>query len=137
MLNQKHNIVIDTNLWISFLLTGKLTDLDTILKKTQAIVLFSETLLSEFLEVAQRPKFNKYFSVSDLNALLNRIHEIASFVDVKSEVTISPDPKDNFLLSLCKDGKATHLLTGDKALLNLNTFGKTKIITFSAYLAEI
>jgi predicted nucleic acid-binding protein len=37
-------------------------------------------------------------------------------------------------LSLCVDGNATHLITGDKDLLVLKVYGKTKILTIKEYL---
>ncbi|MFR1445799.1 putative toxin-antitoxin system toxin component, PIN family, partial [Acinetobacter baumannii] len=89
-----------------------------------------------FIEVAQRPKFKKYFTLSDLEELLFRIHTEALFVHVVSDVAICRDPKDNFLLSLAKDGKATHLITGDKDLLDIKVFGKTKIVTIADYLTK-
>lgn len=61
----------------------------------------------------------------------------AHFIEVSSIVNISRDAKDNFLLALAKDGKATHLLTGDKDLLVLKKFGRTKIMTLTEYLSTI
>jgi uncharacterized protein len=57
-------------------------------------------------------------------------------VEVKENVTICRDPKDNFLLALAQTSKATHLITGDKDLLSLKSFGKTKILTIAAFLAQ-
>jgi predicted nucleic acid-binding protein len=37
---------------------------------------------------------------------------------------------------LPKDGKADYLLTGDKDLLELKKFGKTKIKTITAFIDE-
>ena len=51
-----------------------------------------------------------------------------------STVEICRDPKDDFLLSLCIDGNAHYLLTGDKDLLALIKFGETNIVTFSHFL---
>ncbi|MFX5510257.1 putative toxin-antitoxin system toxin component, PIN family, partial [Acinetobacter baumannii] len=75
------------------------------------------------MEVAQRPKFRKYFLVSDLENLLIKMHEKALFISVTSDINICRDSKDNFLLTLSKDGKATHLLTGDHDLLVLKKIG--------------
>jgi putative PIN family toxin of toxin-antitoxin system len=58
-------------------------------------------------------------------------------VDVKIKVNACRDPKDNFLLSLSKDGKANFLITGDKDLLELKSFGTTKIITFTKFIEEL
>jgi uncharacterized protein len=60
--------------------------------------------------------------------------ERAIFIEVSSTVDVCRDIKDNFLLALAKDGKASHLLTGDKDLLVLKNFGKTKILTIAEYL---
>ena len=127
-------IIIDTNLWISYLLT-KDSKLDRLLANNLITLLFSQDLITEFIQVARRPKFKKYFNTSDLEQLLKSISTKAIFIEVFSEVNKSPDPKDNFLLALAKDGSATHLLTGDKDLLSLKKFGNTKIVTLKSYLS--
>jgi hypothetical protein len=135
MLKRKSRIVIDTNIWISFLLTKDFTSFDKIVSNPNLILLFSTKLLEEFIEVAQRPKFKKYFSPQDLKELLIEIREHGEFIVVKSSTTICRDPKDNFLLDLSKDGEATHLITGDKDLLDLKRFGKTQIITLKKFIS--
>jgi putative PIN family toxin of toxin-antitoxin system len=57
-----HRIIIDTNLWISFLLTNNYTKLDLILSKGRKL-LFSQQLIEEFVKVVQRPKLKKYFTI--------------------------------------------------------------------------
>ncbi len=131
----KDRVIIDTNLWISFLINKDYSKLDKILSNKLAALLYSQELIEEFIEVAQRPKLRRYFSADDLQALLQAISEQAIFIDVSSVVTVCRDEKDNFLLALAKDGKASHLITGDKDLLVLKRFGKTKILTITDYLA--
>lgn len=127
-------IIIDTNLWISFLLTKDYSKLDKLFSNNDLVLLFSPELLEEFVEVARRPKFKKYFSVADLHSLLSEIHLKAEFLEVTSEIQLCRDPKDDFLLSLAQDGNATHLITGDKDLLEIKVLGKTLIITIADYL---
>lgn len=136
MPQRKTRIVIDTNIWISFLLTKDFSELDKIFKDAKAVLLFSEELLQEFIDVAGRPKFKKYFTSTDLQELLIQIKGHGEFIKIKSSAIICRDPKDNFLLSLSKDGKASHLITGDKDLLDLKRFGRTQIITLRKYLIE-
>jgi putative PIN family toxin of toxin-antitoxin system len=136
MPKRKNRIIIDTNLWISFLLTNDFSKLDKVFVDKRVILLFSQILLDEFLEVAQRPKFKKYFSLPDLERLLLQIKNEAEFIEVTSDIRLCRDPKDDFLLSLAKDGKATHLITGDKDLLDIETFGATKIVTIADYLSK-
>jgi uncharacterized protein len=134
MQNKVSRIIIDTNLWISFLITKDYTKLDKIIFSGQGILVFSKELLDEFLVVANRPKFRKYFSKTDIEDILETIEEYADFVHVKTSIDICRDSKDNFLLSLSIDGNADFLITGDDDLLDLESFGETKIITISNFL---
>ena len=136
MLKKKSRIVIDTNIWISFLLTKDFSLFDKIVSNPNLILLFSSKLLEEFIEVAGRPKFKRYFSSNDLEELLFQMREHGEFITVTSSTNICRDPKDNFLLSLSKDGKASYLITGDKDLLDLKRFGKTQIVTMKKYSSE-
>ncbi len=130
----KHSAIVDTNLWISFLLTKNSIKLDKLIADDKITLLFSQELLDEFVEVARRPKFRKYFSLSDLEDLLTELRTKAEFIEVISNVDVCRDPKDNFLLALSVDGNATHLITGDKDLLAVGTFGNTAILTVAEYL---
>lgn len=136
MQNKVSRIIIDTNLWISFLITKDFTKLDEIIFSRHGILVFSQELLDEFLEVARRPKFRRFFSASDIEEILETIGEYADFVKVQSKIEVCRDPKDNFLLSLSIDGNANFLLTGDKDLLDLTEFGETTIITISDFLQD-
>lgn len=136
MPRKRDRVIIDTNIFISFLLTNDFSKLDRIFEDKKLVLLFSQELLDEFIEVAQRPKFKKYFSITDLQDLLSQIHHRAEFIEVSSDIDECRDPKYNFLLSLAKDGKATHLITGDNDLLELKKQGKTKITTIATYLKE-
>jgi putative PIN family toxin of toxin-antitoxin system len=129
-------IIIDTNLWISFLITKDFAKIDEILFSRRGILVFSQELLDEFLEVAKRPKFRRFFSTTEIEELLETIDEYADFVKVQTQIEICRDPKDNFLLSLSVDGNADYLLTGDKDLLELTKFGETTIITISDFLQD-
>ena len=135
MLKKKSRLVIDTNIWISFLLTKDFISFDKIVSNPNLKMLFSNKLLEEFIEVARRPKFKKYFSNVDLENLLIKMREHGELIVVKNSTTICRDPKDNFLLDLSKEGEATHLITGDKDLLDLKRFGKTQIITLKKFLS--
>ena len=135
MATTKDRIIVDTNLWISFLLTRDFSNLDKLFADQSITLLFSQELLDEFIEVARRPKFKKYFSLSDLQDMLQELSLRAEFIAVTSTVDACRDSKDNFLLSLAVDGKATHLITGDKDLLDIGNFEVTKIITIATYLS--
>lgn len=106
--------IIDTNLWISFLITKNYAALDNLLLSKKITLLFSDELLGEFVEVVSRKKFSKLIAPYHAEAILKLITDYAIFIEVNSTVTICRDEKDNFLLALAKDGKADYLITGDK-----------------------
>jgi uncharacterized protein len=130
-------IILDTNLWISFLISNRYGQLDSHLIDGKCTLLFSQELLEEFVAVAKRPKLKKFISRDDLEDLLETIYEVADFVEVTSDVNICRDPKDNFLLSLAMDGRADYLLTGDNDLLDLEEIDGTKIIKIADFFDQI
>ena len=66
--------------------------------------------------------------------MLSYFEPFIDLIEVESVVNICRDIKDNFLLALAKDGNADYLLTGDKDLLVIKKFGKTKITTIVDFL---
>lgn len=134
MQNKAIRIIIDTNIWVSFLITKDYSKLDDIVFSKKAILIFSEELLEEFAEVVKRPKLKKFFAVKDVENVIKTIEEFAEYIDVKSTVTACRDVKDNFLLALAIDGNADYLITGDKDLLSLKNFGKTTILPITDFI---
>jgi hypothetical protein len=130
-------IIIDTNLWIRFLITKSYSRLDDLLINKKIRIVFSEELLTEFIEVIQRPVFAKYFTKDDLQNLLEFFDVYADFIEVSSKIKKCRDPKDDFLLSLAVDSNADYLLTGDKDLLDLKKIDKTKIMTFTDFVKKV
>jgi len=133
---KKSKLIIDTNIWISFLISKRLRKLDSLFNNDKITFVFSNELISEFIEVAARPKFKKYFDREDVEKILDIIDNTADIVKVKSKVNKCRDEKDNFLLALAKDSKADYLLTGDDDLLVLKKFHATEIITYTKFASK-
>lgn len=69
---------------------------------------------------------------------MSRIYNQATIlVNIKSEINLCRDVKDNFLLSLAKDSNSDYLITGDMDLLILEKVGKTKIVTLTEFLENM
>jgi uncharacterized protein len=132
-MGKKDRIIIDTNLWVSFLLTKQFSFLDDLFENREFQLIFSQELLSEFMEVINRPKLRKYFSEENLESILETIEQYADFIIVTSVFNVCRDEKDNFLLSLAKDGSANYLLTGDQDLLIIKQFEETEILTVAEF----
>jgi putative PIN family toxin of toxin-antitoxin system len=130
-------IIIDTNLWISFLITNDFNKLDHFLNSNKYLVVFSDELFDEFLEVVHREKFVRYFNDLNIKILVEIINEKALFVKVFSIVNVCRDVKDNFLLSLAIDGDVDYLITGDNDLLILKHYKKTSILTINDFISTL
>lgn len=123
-------VILDTNLWISFLISKNFTFLDKYVQNGRVKLVFSEELFTEFITVTERPKFKKFFSPKDIKKLINSIDKFGVLYQVSSNVKECRDVKDNFLLNLAIDSNADFLVTGDQDLLELKTIRDTRIITF-------
>ena len=136
-LRKKVKVIIDTNLWISFLINPEFEKLDCLFSSGKICLLFSDRLFAELIRVASREKFRKYFSKNDIEVLSIQMKKVAKLIQTKSVQTQCRDPKDNFLLELAIDGKADYLITGDNDLLELKTVNKTKILKIKEFFREI
>ncbi len=130
-------VIIDTNLWISFLIGKKLASLKPLLVNRTIQPVLTTQLIDEIKIVTQRPKLQKYFNADKVQELLKLLKIIGVEIEISSEVTICRDSKDNFLLALALDSKADYLITGDTDLLVIKQFGQTQILTYQEFLSCI
>ena len=100
-------------------------------------IIFSDELIEEFINVVSRPKFKKYFSKKDIEKVLEYFDQFGELINVKSNIQICRDEKDNFLLNLSVDSEAAYLISGDKDLLVLEKIEETKIMTFADFIEDI
>lgn len=121
-------VILDTNLWISFLISKNFSFLDNYVENGKVKLLYSKELFTEFITVAERPKFKRFFSPKDIKKLISYIDKFGTLYQVSSEINECRDKKDNFLLNLAIDSDADYLITGDSDLLDLKIIHNTKII---------
>ena len=134
---ESKRIIVDTNLWRSMLINRQYLPIFNQIANKKLILLYSSQLLLEIESVCTRPKFKKYFDKQAIAELISLIVTTGERIVIKSNVTISNDPKDNFPLELAKDGQADYLITGDKELMKLTPFEHTKIIAITSFIKEI
>jgi len=126
-------VILDTNIWISYLISHRFNFIDKLIAENRIVLVLSDELLEEFIEVARRPKLQKYFSDEDLLALLELLAWNGTLINPGSRVNLCRDAKDDFLLNLALDAKADYLVTGDNDLLDLNAIGTCKIIPLNQF----
>lgn len=126
-------IVIDSNLWISFLISSTGLFLKDLISNDEVQLLFSNESIAEILDTTLKEKFRKYFEIEKILLLIDFVKSKGNLISVKSNVNLCRDSKDNFLLNLSIDGKADFLITGDKDLLILKTIERTQIVTLAEF----
>ncbi|GCC51383.1 putative toxin-antitoxin system toxin component, PIN family [Chryseotalea sanaruensis] len=130
-------VIIDTNLWISFLIGKELQNLKDLIVTEKIQLISTEQLISELRIVVNRPKLQKYFDKEKVTELISLLNIVSEKVKIKKIESICRDPKDDFLLALSKQSKANYLVTGDKDLLEIKIYGRTEIITVKKFIVKI
>lgn len=127
-------IVVDTTDFISALIGKKHREkLGIVLSNSDVELFADENLLTELSEVAQREKFRKYVTPGEVAFFLEAIKARLTIISPTTIVTDSPDPDDNYLLSIAIDSQAQYLITGDKDdLLALSPYRGIQIIRLQA-----
>ncbi|MGA3295891.1 MAG: putative toxin-antitoxin system toxin component, PIN family [Candidatus Bathyarchaeia archaeon] len=124
-------ITLDTNVLISALIiNGKSrTLLFEIMRRKHELIL-SKEILEEFTEVSRDLKIRRYVNEEDAAAYLRDLASLARIVQIKSKFSVvKDDPDDDVILRTAHDGNAGYLVTGDKHLVKLKRFRKTRIVT--------
>ena len=108
----RRKIVLDTTWYISSTINKKSRrTLYSIFADRRNVIYYSSELLSEYKEVIRRKKFRKHVSLQQASKFLKLILPRQEFAEVKSNVILSRDKKDDYLLSLSIDVKANYLIT--------------------------
>ena len=126
-------IIIDTNVWISFLMGKTLRRLEHYIYDNFFQIVSCKEQLAELQEVLSRPKIMRYFSTSQITGVFKLLAEYALFVEIHSKIDICRDAKDDYLLALAVDSDAGFLISGDKDLLSIKQIGITQIISFKDF----
>lgn len=114
MTNNK--IVLDSNIWISYLLNKRLHILVEQVTKRNVELLSCQQLINEISSVLKREKFRKYISHEAVQEFTSIHIKMCLFVTIDVIPEMLSDKKDNFLLALYHKGNASLLVTGDKLL---------------------
>jgi putative PIN family toxin of toxin-antitoxin system len=127
-------VIIDTNLWISFLIGKRLSALKSLLTNSALTFFACKELLEEIRHVSSKQKIRKYAGDDDIKDTFVILDKFCKFVIIQQEA-ISPirDINDLYLLSLADTIQADYIITGDKDLLTLQVHNQTKIVTYNEF----
>lgn len=127
-------IGFDTNNWVSFCIGQKLYGLKEILLSEKIRLLTCDEILEEFEDVVQRPELKKFVRPERVLEAIELMKIASHRVKIRSQKTGVRDEKDNYLLSFAFDANLDYLITGDRDLLTLGNFDKTRFVTFAEFL---
>jgi len=122
----ENRTIFDTNIWVSYMITAKYDELETMLTSSVNF-LRSAPSLAELQEVLSRKKFQKYNI--DIDKTIAFYINLTEFCETKPLFQDCPDPKDNFLFDLALQGKANYLVSGDKKVLETQVKSDVLMLT--------
>jgi len=117
------SVVIDTNVWISGLISmaGAPAQITRrVIRSGQPV--FSESTFDELKERLWRPKFDRYVSMEQRHALLADLNAVARWVKISPDIAGKPlcrDADDDKFIHTALAAQPAWLVTGDKDLLVL------------------
>ena len=122
-------IILDSNIWISFLIGHQIQTVRRILTDARVDVYVCDNLIAEILDVANRDKIRKYIKDNELEDLLRIIRAYCNIVPLETKAkSVVRDPKDLYLISLAETVDADYIVSGDSDLLELGHHKNTKMI---------
>jgi uncharacterized protein len=130
-------VVVDTNVFVSRLLR-----LDSVPGRAaekaihHAVLLVSQSTMSELADVLAHPKFDRYVTVEQRLQFIRLIAQTAKFIPIIQTIRECRDPKDDKFLEVAWNGQADMIVTGDADLLAMNPWRDTKILAPSDYLTS-
>lgn len=129
------NVILDTNIWVSFLFGKRLHTVSSVFENTEVHVYVSFEQIAELRSVLSRSKIRSHVSAESIEAMWTLMREYAEVIEDYSVVqTDVRDVKDVYLLSMAEAIPADFLVTGDKDLLVLEKHVNTHIITYSNFI---
>jgi len=131
--SKSFKLIVDTNIWISFLIGKSLKGLQYYLNDQFVFIISCDEQVQELKEVFRKPKIKKHFTPEQTEEFFELFFEAVEVVPLKSKVDLCRDPKDNYLLSLATDANADYLITGDNDLLVLEKINSTQIIKYKEF----
>lgn len=130
-------IVLDTNIWISYLLSRKYHVLTAKIIDNNLDIVTCNNLIKEIGDVLKREKFRMLISKKDISEAINIHIKLCRIVEVQLKSDFLTDKKDNYLIDLYLASHATMLVTGDKQLLKQAQESGFNALTLSQFETKI
>lgn len=122
-------IILDCNIWISFLIGHQTNLIQQILTDSRFDVYVCDELLEEIHDVSSRPKIRTRIGDEELDVFFRIIYAFCRMAKIERQAQSEiRDPKDLYLLSLAESINADYIVSGDADLLDLKQHKQTKLL---------
>ena len=129
-------VVLDTNIFVSMALGGQVGKINDEWRAGKFILVVSEDIVSEYLDVLQRPKLR--LKSRTIATIVNRVYRKAEFVTPEEKILIVlADTTDNKFIEAAITGKTDYIVSGDKHLLDLKEYKSIPIITAREFIGTL
>lgn len=130
-MGKKVKVVFDTNVWVSIFMEDVLYG-EFSLVKPELTIYISKEIIFELSKVLLYPRIAKILENAGIREkdVLRVISDDSKMVEPKIKLhIIDKDEEDNKILECALAARADFIVSGDKHLLELGKFRKTKILT--------
>ena len=130
-MGKKIKVVFDTNVWISIFMEKRLRDEFSMVKQNLTVYV-SEDIALEISKVLQYPQVTEVIMKIGISKkeVLRILSVNSKKVEPKLKLhVINEDADDNKILECALAARADLIVSGDKHLLELGKFKKTRIMT--------
>ncbi len=115
-------VVLDPNVLVSALISpaGPPREILTAWTQGRFDLIATQVLLGELRDVLARAKFRRWVSAATAAEYVDGLADAALVVDdPPAQPGLSPDPDDDYLITLARVGGADYLISGDRHLTGL------------------
>lgn len=133
--------VVDTSILIRALIkpAGTVGPVLTHLRTGDYVLLYSQSILEELVDVLSRPRLRGKYGIDD-EAITTTIELIllrGEGLEPTQRIAACRDPRDDKFLEVAVAGKAEAVVTGDEDLLTLHPFHDIPIVQPAAFLSML
>ena len=126
-------VVLDTNILVSSIFGGKPREVLNLFRDGRLILVVSEQIVAEYLEVLAR--FGEVKAeIEDLLALLLEQENVVFVSPAELVAVIAEDPDDDMFLACALAGEVDAIVSGDRHLLDLARYQGVEILDPGAFL---
>lgn len=129
-------IIIDTNIWISFLIGKTLKELQKLIDNPDIEIVITKYIISEIKETFERKHLEKYFKDEQFYSFWEYLNKSSLEINVNNIPQICRDEDDNYLLAIAELTNCNFIITGDKDLLVLRQYKDTLIVRFRDFMTS-